>query len=194
MTRETQEIAEAIEDVQSIARRYGIVVRLQEYRARGPHAKVDGAPPSSFHYAVKGKRMVVAEYVQSLLSVEPEYVLHEVAHIILRHPSFGFDVPEEIGLLQFERALRPFVRKPFRDMIDLFQGETLIESTCRDFKDCKGSLFRSRIWRDGWRVLRLTGVVDDRHVPTWRWPVWCDEALRIVGSWLGSVDEEGSHA
>jgi len=111
----------------------------------------------------------------------PEAFLHEVVHVIV-HCPWGVEwtidtTPEDFVLLQFERSLARalYSKENFRRVIS-WQRDTLVFMHNFDELSVYPEYYRSKLWKRGYQVARVLGILDAENKPTFQWPNW--RALR----------------
>lgn len=122
-----------------------------------------------------------------------EHVLHEVMHIVVHPPGLPIeDVPEELVLLQFERALSRTLPRHLREPIRTWQNGTrayLIgpqdESPwLEEIADYE----HHPTWRRGFHLARELGLLHDLR-PTWKLPTWTPALLEEASLAAAAVRE-----
>lgn len=107
----------------------------------------------------------------------PEGYLHEVMHVVL-HCPWGEcwtidDIPEDIFLLQFERAIaREYMISHHLRRVIEWQGRTLAHMNCFDELWSRRGYRYSLPWRNGIKIGQILGLLDGEGRPTLVWPRW----------------------
>lgn len=116
--------------------------------------------------------------------------LHELVHVIT-HPPGNFEVdavPEDLLLLQFERALARVcveARQDFADLIDYQLGTTAPNVVGGDDHLGKNHNYhRTFEWRRGFAFARRLGLLNITGRPTLKPAVWTPELIGEYSFWI----------
>jgi len=158
---------EAPEVVRQLASVYEIQLCPFHSRLRDLRRGISFGPGGdyAFHLA---KRIV-------FLPQEPEInkALHEIVHVIVQPPWWDtYDVPEDLFLLQFERALARTILGPRAFAAVIAWQEVTDSQFLRDELEFVPNYERSIVWRRGFQLCRTLDLLDARNRPTFRGPRW----------------------
>jgi hypothetical protein len=166
----TLERVEARPAVQ-VAEKYGIRVRWVKSPSDVPHLlrgpQGHGCSP---------ERRVVYFVGGDKYHYSPEGYFHELVHVIVQCPWKCWEIesiPEDFLLLQFERALarQTYDKRTLRRVVE-WQEETCVHMHHSDELGMYSEYRRSKLWKYGFKVARVLGLLDEQNKPTYAWPNW----------------------
>lgn len=157
-----------------LARSYGIAIK--------PYNTVDDWLPVHRGFgenAIHLKKRIV------FLPLYPETdkALHEMVHILVQAPWYESpwrldDFPEDIFLLQYERALARHILGPVAMRALVTYQECTETHTYAEELGIVPNYLRTAMWRRGLGFARELDLLDDRNRPTFRMPKWTKRIKR----------------
>lgn len=169
--------------VLDLAERFGVTVHWVANEAAIPEPF---RSPSSAHGCDPSKRAVYfcdsPNYFESI-----EHYFHELVHVIVQAPFWTLeDVPEELVLMQYERALANALFEPWAyDLVVAWQEETVVLNGQDRFLGGITDYEKAPFWQLGYAIARRIDLLNRSNRPTFRWPSWD----RLTKTEIEAIDE-----